>query len=97
MQQKASNELNRVQRHGLGLVAVRIILPQEGDLAAFNRQNPAVGDRNPVRVAGEIFQNLLRAAERRFGVYDPFDSPGPVAQGRECSRSGQTGHLPMKA
>src|ERR1700684_3072770 len=38
LQQKAPDKLDRIQRHGLGLAAVRIVLPQEGDLAAFNRQ-----------------------------------------------------------
>jgi hypothetical protein len=45
VKEKAPDELDRVQRHDLGLVAVRVILPQEGDLAAFDRQDPAVGDR----------------------------------------------------
>ena len=35
VQQKAANELDRVQRHGLGAAAVRVVFPVEADAAIF--------------------------------------------------------------
>jgi hypothetical protein len=82
MKQKAPDELGRIERHDFGLIAVGVILPQKSRLAACNRQNPAVRDGDPMRVAGQILQNLLRSAEWRFDVNDPFDAPCPAEQGR---------------
>ena len=67
----------------LRLVAVRIVLPLESHAAAFHRQQPPIGDGNPMRVAGQILQNLLRSAKGRLCKDDPFDSPRLLAQGLE--------------
>jgi hypothetical protein len=37
----------------------------------IERQQPVIGDRNPMRVSAEISQNLQRAAEGWFGVNNP--------------------------
>ena len=93
MQQEAPDELNGVECHGLRLVAVRIILPEESHPATVNRQDAAVGDCHPMRVAGQILQDLLRASEWRFHEHHPFDPLRAAQQGFERSRSGQVGHL----
>jgi len=43
----------------------------EGDLIFAGREEPGIGDRRPVSVAGEIGENLLGSTKRRLGVDDP--------------------------
>ena len=54
------------------LVAVRVILPAEGDRLAIEGQEPVIGDGDPMRVPGQVLQQVLGAAERRFGVDHPL-------------------------
>jgi hypothetical protein len=49
-----------------------IVLPLESDFAVPDGEYPIVGKGNSVGVAAEIFESLLRAAERRFGMDHPF-------------------------
>ncbi len=49
-----------------------------------------------MRVAGQILQNLLRSAEGRLHIDDPFDSPRLLAQGRERGRLREPGHLAVE-
>ena len=50
MQQKAAYELHRFERHCFLFVAARRIAPAEGDLAVFEIEKSAVGDRHTMRV-----------------------------------------------
>src|ERR1035441_7480336 len=47
-------------------------------------------------VAGEILQNTVWTAERRFSVDNPVDPFSLAAQSLKRSRLGEAGHLPMK-
>ena len=48
-----------------------IVLPAERDLAVGERDEPAVGDGHPMRVAPEVVEDPLRPAKRRLGVDHP--------------------------
>ncbi len=89
MKEKAANELNRFQCHGLDLVPVGVVFPLEADPALGQGNQPTVGDSNPVRVARQVLENLLRSAERTLGVNHPFNLTGLTAQCLEGVRFGQ--------
>ena len=55
-----------------------------------------VGDGDAVSIAAEILQDVLRSAERRFGVDDPISaeertqpSSEELGMGKRCEFSGQ--------
>ena len=81
VQEKAADELGGVERHGLEPVAAfdAIVLPFEGDALLVERDEPGVGDRDAMGVAGEIGEHGLRSGERSLGVDDPI----AAAQRRE--------------
>ena len=71
VQQEAAHELAGGQPHHLRLrAAVRpVVLPAEAHLAVVVEcYQPAVGNRDPVGVAGEIGQHLLRLSNRFLTV-----------------------------
>ena len=72
VQQEAANELVGVERHRLGFAAGAIIFPSKPHGAIVAIEEPAIGDRDAVRVAAEIVEHLLRAAEWPFRIDDPF-------------------------
>ena len=72
MDEEASQELVRRDGHDLLLAACGVVLPAEGDLILLEGNEPMVGDRDAVGVAGEIVQNMLCSAKGRLGVDDPL-------------------------
>ena len=56
-----------------------VVLPAEGDAALVQRDQPAVGDGHPVRVARQVGQHRLRPGERALGI----DHPLALAQRRQ--------------
>src|SRR5882672_3111564 len=52
-------------------MAVLVVLVAEGDLAMLQSHETMVGDGDTVRIACQIFQDVLGLAERFFGVDDP--------------------------
>lgn len=70
--QEAADELLGGKGHGLGLVAVAIILPLESDHAVFQRQDAPVGDGDAVGITAEILQYVLGSAKGRLGIDDPL-------------------------
>ena len=75
VQQEAPDELVRLEGHDLRLAVLAIVPPSEGDFTIGDVDQPRVGDRDAMRVAAEIVQDLGRAAERRLGVDHPLDTP----------------------
>lgn len=71
MEKKAAQELFRCHRHQFLFAAVGVILPAESDLTIGEVDEPMVGKRDAMCVAGQVMKNVLRAAERRLGVHDP--------------------------
>jgi hypothetical protein len=58
--------------HHLLLTAMCVVLPAEGDLAVGEGDEPVVGDGDAVRVAGEVVQHMVSAAEEWLGIDDPL-------------------------
>ena len=71
MEKKTAQELFCGHCHELLLAAVRVIFPAESDLAIGEGNNPVVGNRNAMCVAGQVMKDVPRTSERRFGVHDP--------------------------
>ena len=83
MREKAANELVGRQGHGLPAMVLGI-LRAETDVAVRDREKAAIGQRDPVDIAAQVVQDLLRAWDGRFAVDDP-----PVGPDRR--RDGQVG------
>jgi hypothetical protein len=73
MQQEAADELVGSERHRLALVAAAVVLPAEADAAVLAREQAAVGDGDPMRVAPEVVEYLPWPGERPLGIDDPGD------------------------
>jgi len=71
VEQKAAQELLDRQGHEALLVPVGGVSPAEGNLATFQRDETMVGDGDTMRVAAQVTENVLRAAEGRFAVDHP--------------------------
>ena len=71
MQEKAAEEVHRVEGHDPLLGAMRIIAPQEADALAIEGGDAVVGDGHAVGVAAEVAQDMFGAAEGRLGVDVP--------------------------
>ena len=63
MQQEATQELVKFERHQPLLVAVGRITPTERHLTLFERDQALVRDRHPVGVAAQVLQRLSRSSE----------------------------------
>ena len=74
VQQKAAEELDRVQGERLGPAAIGIILRGEADSAVCERLQTVVGNGNAMRVAGEILEHACGSTKGRLGIYDPCDA-----------------------
>lgn len=72
VQEKATDELVRVERHDLRLAAVAVVPPAERDPIVGRSDQSGIGDGDAMGVAAEIGQHLLRPAEGRLGVDDPL-------------------------
>src|SRR3954452_851949 len=97
MQQETADELAGRQAHDFGPLRMPVILPAETDLSVGESEEPIVGDGNPVRVAAEIVEHLLRTAERALGIDDPFDLVQGPQMGGEGWRFGEPGQLSKEA
>lgn len=71
MQEEAAQELVDRQSNEPLLVGVRGVSPAEGNVALFEGNQPAVGDRNAMGVRAEITQGMFGAAERGLGIGHP--------------------------
>jgi len=93
MDQEAADELVGVERHklvasiGLGPV----ILPFEGDALAVKGDEPAIGNSNPVCVAGKVGEDSVGSAKRSLGIDHPFDLAQCGEEGLEGRRLGEGG------
>jgi hypothetical protein len=75
VQQKAADEFIGCERHHLVLVMMPVIAPAETDLAAGERDQPAIGDGDPVRVVTQIGEHRLGAGKGALGIDDPLHPP----------------------
>lgn len=84
VQQEAAQELFDRQSHDPLLIAVGGVAPAKGYVALGESNQPAVGDGHAVGVSAEIAQHMFWAAERPFGVDNPFVTeqyPQPRSEG----------------
>ena len=70
MKEKASDELVRGKPHEAASAAAAIVLEGERHVFVVECDEPRIGNRGAMRVAGEIGQDALRSAEGRLGVDD---------------------------
>ena len=83
-QQKTAPELDRVECHDLLPVAVGRIAPAKGDLAVFEPEKTALGDRHAMGIVSQIPNDRARPGKRLLGVDDPpflFQQPGEASKG----------------
>jgi len=72
VQQKAANELIRLEAHDSFAAVAAIVFVSEGDFLIAHRDEPRVGDGGAMSVAAEIGEDLLGTAEGRLGPDDPI-------------------------
>src|SRR6185503_13478780 len=73
------------------------VAPAEGDLSALDRDEAAVGDRDPMGIAAEIGLHLVRAAEGWLGVDHPLLVTQRAEAVGEGGRPRQRGKLAEEA
>ena len=95
VEQEASHELANVQAHDLALVttALPIVLPAETDMGLVKIEQAAVSNRDAMRVAREISQDLLGTGEGFFGIDDPFGRLQWCEVGSELVRVLESGEI----
>ena len=80
MEQEATEELDRVERHEPGAGAMRVVFPLETDVAIFEGAQAVIGDRDAVRVASQILEHAAWSAEGWFDVNHPVGGGGLIAE-----------------
>lgn len=73
--EESPNELDRIEGHGARLMVMSVVLPLETDVAVLKGKEALVGDCDPVGVASEIFENLMRSPKGRLGIDNPVLLP----------------------
>src|SRR6266511_3298164 len=81
--------------HDLALVttALPIVLPAETDMGLVKIEQAAVSNRDAMRVAREISQDLLGTGEGFFGIDDPFGRLQWCEIGSELVRVLESGEI----
>src|ERR1019366_1522929 len=74
VEEETAHELADLQAHDFVFViaAFPVVLPAEAHMGLIEIEQAAVGDRDTLRVAREIGQDLLGTSEWPFGIDDPF-------------------------
>src|SRR5271156_5497965 len=75
VEQESAYELGRLESHDAAAVVVPGVAPPEADLTVLEAEKSSVGDGDPVGVAGQVFQHVLRPTEWRLGVDHPLYAP----------------------
>ena len=78
------------------IVFVRIVFPLKVDLAVFQLEQSSIRDGDPMRIPGQVLQDLLRPAERWLGVDNPFSLTQFVDPTPKNSRIGQVALLTVE-
>src|SRR5580692_10431541 len=90
---EATDELDRIEGHGLGAGMIGVVFPGEADVAVSHRSKAVVGDGHSVGIASQILEHASWSTEGRLDVNDPFELRGCLAQGLERGRLGQIAKL----
>ena len=99
MQQEPSGEHRGVQCHGpvTRRAVTAVVLDPDRDARSVIGGDAAVGDGDPVSVAGEITEHLLESGEGALGVDDPVAPSLAFEQRRERVGIRQMGEIAMEA
>jgi hypothetical protein len=72
VEEKLSNELFGRKSHHFRPLGMTVIFPAKGNLPLTEGQQSLVGDGHAMCVPPQIFQNLARSSEGRFGIHHPL-------------------------
>jgi hypothetical protein len=72
VEQETAQELIDRERHQALLIAVSGVSPTKSNLVTGQGDKAMIGDGDAVRVAAQVSDNLLRAAEGWFAIDDPI-------------------------
>jgi hypothetical protein len=75
MQEKPSEELDRVEGHDPLTIAPLIVFPSERYLTVLQNDQAPLGDGHTMGVARQILEALVRPCQWRFGIDDPLHLP----------------------
>ena len=96
VQQEASDELVRIERHALQGAAAGVVLPSKTDASIVENEKAAVGDGDPMRVTAQIGEHLAWPCERALGVNNPFGTAQRREKGREGVGLGKPFQIPCR-
>jgi hypothetical protein len=88
--QESAQELIGGNGHDPLLVAVRVVFPAKRDSIILEGDESMVRDRDTMRIAREVVQNMLRTTERWLGVDDPVLSEKLSEKSAKTARLGET-------
>jgi hypothetical protein len=72
MLHEAAEELFVGKRHYAALAVMGVVLPSKADAAVVHRQEAMIGNGHTMGVASQVLEDVIRAAERLFGVDHPI-------------------------
>jgi hypothetical protein len=72
MDEESSDKALSSQTNGSSFAGVVVVSGKESDHASVEFNEAMVGDGNPVSIETQVFDYLLGASKRRFGVDHPF-------------------------
>jgi hypothetical protein len=85
MKQEPADKLVGLEGHGLLMVMVGIIAPEEGNLAVLEGEEAVIADGESVGVSAEVGKDPLGAIEGGFAVDDPLLAVERPLKGLEVS------------
>lgn len=75
MEEKPSEEFDGVEGHRALPIAALVILPSERHLAIGTGEEPPIGDRPSMCIAGQVLEHRLGPGQWRLGIDDPLRLP----------------------
>jgi hypothetical protein len=89
VEEEALEEVDRRKGQLSRAVAMSPVLPTKREVVTLHADETVVGDRDPVRVPGEIVDHLLGSGHRRLGVNHPVLSRGGTEEFRNLGARGR--------
>jgi hypothetical protein len=85
MEEEPADKLLGLEQHDLLAVMVRIISPEEGNLAVPDGEEAVIADGDSVGISTQVLQDPLGASEGRFAIDHPFFMVERPPEGFEVS------------
>jgi hypothetical protein len=54
MEKEPSDELIRLERHGLLFIPIRVVTPAKGDIAVLDFEDTVIADSDPVSISAQV-------------------------------------------